>query len=358
MIFNEILMYVMALGVILGGLDRICGNRFGLGAKFEEGFLLMGPIALSMAGIVCLTPAIGQLSGLCLSPLLGKLSIDPAICGGILPVDAGGYQLAAELAADGKLGQFAGVIVGATFGCCLTFVIPVGMGALEEEHRQDFAMGLLVGLITLPAALMVGGLLCGLSLGTLLYQSLPVLLLSAALLAGLLKNRGRTLRGFAILALIIRVLSTLGIMVSAVRYLTGWDIPIATAPLEEALATVCAIAIVLLGCLPMAELLKRALKGFAVWIGKKTGMNASSSTAMLVGIIIAMPALTMLKDMDRRGRVVNGALMVCGASAFSAHLGFVLGVAPEMVGPMLAAKLTGAVLAAVAALIVTKSPVP
>lgn len=357
MILNQILMYIMALGVVLGGLDRICGNRFGLGAKFEEGFLLMGPIALSMAGIVCLTPAIGSLSGLCLSPLLGRLGIDPAICGGILPVDAGGYQLAMELAADAQMGQYAGVIVAATFGCCLTFVIPVGMGALREEHRQDFAMGLLVGLITLPAALMIGGLLCGISIGTLLYQSLPVLLLSAVLLTGILKNRDRMLRGFELFAGIIRVLSTLGLMVSAVRYLTGWDIPIATAPLEEALETVGAIAIVLLGCLPMAELLKRALKRPVEWVGRKTGMNASSSAAMLIGIIIAMPALTMLKDMDKRGRVVNGALMVCGASAFSAHLGFVLGVAPETVGPMLAAKLAGAVLAAVAALIVTKSSV-
>ena len=49
---NEILMYVMAVGVLLGGADRLLGNRFGLGEKFEEGFRLMGPIALSMVGII------------------------------------------------------------------------------------------------------------------------------------------------------------------------------------------------------------------------------------------------------------------------------------------------------------------
>ena len=35
-----------------GGADRLLGNRFGLGEKFEEGFRLMGPIALSMVGII------------------------------------------------------------------------------------------------------------------------------------------------------------------------------------------------------------------------------------------------------------------------------------------------------------------
>lgn len=48
----------MAIGAVLGGIDCALGNRFGLGIKFEEGFRLLGPIALSMAGIICLAPLI------------------------------------------------------------------------------------------------------------------------------------------------------------------------------------------------------------------------------------------------------------------------------------------------------------
>ena len=33
---NEIIIYVMVVFAVLGGLDRIIGNRFGLGEKFEE----------------------------------------------------------------------------------------------------------------------------------------------------------------------------------------------------------------------------------------------------------------------------------------------------------------------------------
>ena len=39
---HEILIAVMALFALAGALDRILGNRFGLGKEFEEGILAMG----------------------------------------------------------------------------------------------------------------------------------------------------------------------------------------------------------------------------------------------------------------------------------------------------------------------------
>ena len=53
---DRAIMWIMAAGALIGGADRIFGNRLGLGKKFEEGFLLMGSTALSMAGIICLVP--------------------------------------------------------------------------------------------------------------------------------------------------------------------------------------------------------------------------------------------------------------------------------------------------------------
>ena len=35
---HEILIGIMALLAVLGALDRLLGNRFGLGERFEEGF--------------------------------------------------------------------------------------------------------------------------------------------------------------------------------------------------------------------------------------------------------------------------------------------------------------------------------
>ena len=58
---DRIIMWIMACGALIGGLDCILGNRFGLGKKFEDGFHLLGPTALSMAGILCLVPLLARL---------------------------------------------------------------------------------------------------------------------------------------------------------------------------------------------------------------------------------------------------------------------------------------------------------
>ena len=41
MSINQIIMYIMAGGVVLGGVDRILGNKFGYGDKFENGWSAM-----------------------------------------------------------------------------------------------------------------------------------------------------------------------------------------------------------------------------------------------------------------------------------------------------------------------------
>lgn len=354
---NQVLMWLFAIGVILGGTDLILGNRFGLGARFEEGFRLLGPIALSMVGIVCLAPLIADFSEIFITPLFSLVGIDPGICGSILPVDAGGYPLAMELTKNPLVGQYAGVVIGGTFGCTIAFLIPVGMGALSREEQLDFAVGLLIGLAVLPVALLLGGLLSGLTLLQILHQSLPVLILSLCLLIGLKKNSQRVLRYFTGFSKGIRIVTILGLMIGAFQHLTRWELIPALSPLEDAMKIVCQIGIVLLGCLPLSEILKRMLYRPVRWFGKKTGMNTAGTTALLIGWIIAMPAIVMLKETDRRGRIINGAFLVCGASAFSAHLGFTLGVSPEMVTPLLVAKFVGAVCAAAIAIIITKKAI-
>ena len=44
-----------------GGFDRVLGNRFGFGEQFEKGFQMLGPVGLSMAGIICLAPVLASL---------------------------------------------------------------------------------------------------------------------------------------------------------------------------------------------------------------------------------------------------------------------------------------------------------
>ena len=351
---DRAIMWIMAAGALIGGADRIFGNHLGLGRKFEEGFLLMGSTALSMAGIICLVPLLSKLLGALGAKLLAPLGIDPAMLAGILAIDMGGYQLATELAANPLVGRFSGIVVGAILGCTVTFTIPIGMGMLDDDSRPDFARGILFGLISMPVALILGGVVCGLGLVTALWQSLPVLLVSLLLLLGIWRKTDAMIRGFSVFATFIRILATLGLMLGAVTYMTGFELVPGLAPLSEAMEVVAAIAIVMLGSLPVSELMQRALKKPLAWMQRATGMNSASAAGLLIGMVSVLPAIALVKDMDRRGRIVNAAFMVCAASCFAAHLGFTAGVDAPMLPALLVSKLAGGALGAALALFATR----
>ncbi len=111
MSFDQIILWVMAFGALIGAADKIIGNRFGLGEKFDEGFQAMGSLALGMVGIVCLAPVISKALGPVIIPACQAIGADPALFGSILANDMGGYSLAMELAQNQEAGLFAGNIV-------------------------------------------------------------------------------------------------------------------------------------------------------------------------------------------------------------------------------------------------------
>ena len=351
---NDVLMIVMAAGAVLGGVDRLRGNRWGLGDKFETGFMLLGSMALSMAGMICLTPVLAQWLGQAIVPLYRLIGVDPAMFGSLLAIDMGGYQLAKDLAEDPLLGSYGGLVVAAVFGCTIVFTIPVGMGMISKADRPFFAQGIMVGLAAMPVGLAVGGMLCGLSILTCLHQNLPIFVLALLLLLGLWKIPQKMVKGFCLLAEGIRWLVTIGLVLAAVESLTGWAVLPGMAPLEDAMATVASIGIVLLGSLPLAELIRRILTRPFAWLGERLGMKPQSLTAMLVGLVSALPTLSMYQDMDDRGKVAAGAFLVSGTSLLAAHMAFTVSTEPNMLGPLIGAKLAGAFAAVVAALWVTR----
>lgn len=355
---NRVVMGVIALGAVIGGVDDLLGNRLGLGQKFEQGFQLLGTTALSMVGIICFAPLLSGLLASTVSPVLKAVGVDPSMLGGLLALDMGGYPLAKALAVNPTVGRYAGIMVGATFGCTLTFTIPVGVGMMEEAERGDFAQGVLVGLIALPVALIPGALLSGLTLGQALGQNAPILLLAGLVLWGLARHRRAALRGFAAFAKGLRALTIVGLTLAAAQSIAGVTILPGMAPIEDAMATVSSIGVVLLGSLPAAELLTRALRRPCRWLGRRVGLDELAITGLLVGMVSAVPVMAMLKDMSPRGRLANVAFMVSGSALIGAHLGFVAGSEPDLLIPMLLAKLLGGCAAVAAVLAVERSHQP
>ena len=343
-------MFVMAAGAVAGGIDRIRGNKHGYGEKFEEGFLLLGPIALSMAGMICLAPVLADVLGRAVIPFYRAIGVDPAMFGSLLAIDMGGYQLAKELAEQPRMGSYAGEIVSAIFGCTLVFTIPVGMGMIRKEERGFFARGIMLGLVTMPVGLTVGGLLSSLSLGECIRQNLPVFVLALLLLAGLKFIPEKMIRGFCLLAEGIKAVITAGLVLAAVEYMCGFQLLKGMAPLTQAMEVAASIGIVMLGSLPAAEFLRRSLAKPFTRLGEKLGMRAESMTGMLLGLVSVLPALSLYKDMDKKGKVASSAFLVSGASLLAAHMGFVAGTEPDMMGALFGGKLSGALAAAALAI--------
>lgn len=344
---NRILMFIMAAGAVMGGIDRIRGNKHGYGEKFEEGFLFLGPTALSMAGMICLSPVLADVLGRAVIPVYQKIGVDPAMFGSVLAIDMGGYQLAQELAADSRIGSYAGIVVAAIFGCTVVFTIPVGMGMIEQEERKFFARGIMYGLAAMPVGLLVGGLLAGISLPVCVHQNLPIFVLALLLLLGLRKIPEKMIRGFCIFAGGIRVVITIGLILAAVEYMCGQNPIKGMAPIKDAMDIVSSIGIVMLGSLPAAEFLQRLLKRPFTRLGERLKMRPESMTGVLVGIVSVIPAISMYKDMDEKGKVVNAAFMVSAASLLAAHMGFTVSTEPEMLGALLGGKVSGAAAALV-----------
>lgn len=354
MSINQVLMILIAAGAVVGGLDQILGNKLRLGSKFKDGLNYMGPTALCIAGILCLAPVIGAGCRMLLAPLFRAVSIDPAMSANILAVDMGGYALAMELADNAAIGLYSGLVVASTFGCTVVFLIPLGMAVVDPACRKAFSRGVMFGLVGMPAGLIVGGLLTGLTVTQTLWQSMPVFLVAVLLGLGLWKIPEKMALAFKVFANFISIVSVIGLVLGTVTYLTGWEIIPDLAPIEDAMTTVGTIGVVLIGSLPLTELLQRALRKPFGALGRKLGMNHVSMAGLLISLVNAIPVLTSMKDMDERGQVVNVAFSVCATSLLAAHLGFVTANAPEMLGAVLAAKAVGGIAAAAIAVLATK----
>lgn len=350
---NRVLMVIMAAGAVVGGIDRIMGNKRGYGAKFEEGFQFLGSTALSMAGMICLAPVLADVLGKIIVPLYKMIGVDPGMFGSLLAIDMGGYQLAKELAVDAQIGCYAGIVAASIFGCTVVFTIPVGMGMIREEDRGCFAKGVMIGLVTIPIGLAAGGVLAGLSVPVCIRQNLPVLVLALFLLLGLWKIPTQMIRGFCVFAKGIRCVITVGLVLGAVEYMCGIQLLKGMTPLTEAMEVVAAIGIVMLGSLPVVEFLQRILRKPFCTLGKRGGMSSAGMTGLLVGAVSAIPAISMYGDMDERGKIVNAAFLVSAASMLSAHMGFTLSTEPELLGALIGAKICGGAAAVLVAFVVS-----
>ena len=351
---HEIVIAVMAVFAALGGLDRILGNRFGLGEKFEEGILAMGSLALAMIGIISLAPVLAAVLKPVILPLFGLLGADPAMFAGtILANDMGGGSLALELTDNYQAAMLGGVITGSMLGATVVFIIPVAMGILTEEDRPAMAKGILCGIVTIPLGVVAAGLVAGFPVGMVLRNVLPIVLIGGLIAFGLWKAEEAMIQGFGAFGKGVIAVITVGLVAIIVQELTGFTLIPGMAPISEGFEVVGEIAIVLAGAFPLVYVITKLLRKPLMKLGKTIGINETAAAGLIAAMANAIATFGMVKDMDRRGKVVNIAFCVSAAFVFGDHLGFTAGFAPEMLLPMIVGKLVGGISAVLVALWLT-----
>ena len=353
--FHEILIAVMAVFAVLGALDRIFGNRFGLGKEFEEGILAMGSLALAMVGIVSLAPVLAEILRPVVVPVFSFLGADPAMFAGTsLACDMGGGALAAAMAEDPRAALLGGVLNGSMLGATLVFTIPVAMGILEEKDRPAMAKGILCGIVTIPVGVLAGGLAGGFPVTMVLRNLVPIVLIAVLIALGLWRAENAMVKGFAVFGKAVVVLVTVGLAAAIVEALTGFAVIPGMAPISEGFATVGTIAILLAGAFPLVFVLTKLLRRPLMAAGKWLGINDAAAAGLIASLANSIATFGLVKEMNPRGKVVNIAFAVSAAFVFGDHLGFTAGFAPEMIGPMIVGKLTGGISAIAVALWLTR----
>lgn len=354
---DKAIVWLMAGFLLIGALDRIFGNRLGLGKQFEEGILAIGTLSLSMLGIMSLAPVLARLLRPVLAPVYGFLGADPAMfAGSILACDMGGAPLAAELAQSPEAAKLGGLIVGSMLGATLVFTIPVALGILRPDDRPALAKGVLAGVVTIPFGALAGGLTAGFPLVMLLRNLVPIALFALLLALGLWRFERAMIAGFLWFGRFVVALITVGLAAAAFEALTGVVLIPGMAPLGEGIRTVAEIGLVLAGAFPLVYTLTRLLKKPLGKLGKLLGMNDTAAAGMIASLANSIPMFEMVKDMDARGKLLNIAFAVSGAFVFGDHLGFTAGYDATMLVPVIVAKLVGGILAVFAALLLLRKP--
>ena len=355
---NEIIVYVMAVFMVLGAADRIIGNRFGLGEKFEEGILAMGSLSLSMIGIISLAPVLAGLLRPVVVPLFSLVGADPAVFAGtILANDMGGASLAQELAQSEDAGRFGGLIVGAMMGPTIVFTIPVALGIIRAEDRPALARGVLAGIVTVPIGCFVGGLVAGFDVLMILRNLIPIVVIALLIVLGLWLAPNGMVKGFQVFGKLIVILITVGLAAAIFEALTGVQIIPGMASLEEGYLTVGGIAIVLAGAFPLVHVITRVFRKPLLKLGQVLGMNDKAAAGLVATLANNIPMFGMLREMDERGKIINVAFAVSAAFVFGDHLGFTAGFDSSMILPMIIGKLVGGVTAVVVAMFMTRKEV-
>ena len=349
---NQVITGATVFFLVLGGIDYLLGNRFGLGAEFEKGISASGRLLLVMTGFLVLAPVIAKVLSPVVVPAFRAIGADPSLFAGILFAgDSGGAVLAIEMADDPNMGLFNGLIVGSMLGATVMFNIPLCIANIPSRQRPAAVYGLLAGIITIPLGCLAGGLAAGFEFRKLILNTVPILAIAAVLAIMLVVCRDAVVKFLTLFGQAFLALSIIGLVISSFQALTSIQILEGMASLDEAFAIIGNICIFLAGIFPLLAVLRKVLAKPLEIIGTKLSINDTAVSAFLLALANGIPVVAILKDMDDKGCMLNVAFLVSASCVLGDHLAYTTQVAPSLCNALIIGKLVGGIAAILLALL-------
>ena len=337
---------IMLIFSVLGGIDRFFGNKLKLGEEFEKGFMLLGVMALSMIGMIVVSPFLAELLSPFFDVFYTVFRIDPSVIpASLFANDMGGAALSESIAKSEALGGFNGLVVSSMMGCTISFTIPVALTVVERTHHKDMLTGFLCGIVTIPFGCFIAGLFCEIPVLSLLFNLLPLFLFAALVALGLCLCPNVCVKIFEWLGVLMRALITAGLVLGVIEYLTKWEIVPAFASLEEASMICVNASAVMSGAFPLLFLLGKLLTRPIRFASRKMQINETSALGFVSTLATSMTTFEMMGKMDKKGTVYNAAFLISAAFTFAGHLAFTMAFDAAFIFPVIIGKLTAGVLA-------------
>lgn len=337
---------IMLVFSMLGAIDRIIGNRFGLGQEFENGFLMFGKSALSMIGMIVISPWIAEALTPVFSGIWEVFRIDPSVIpASLFANDMGGAPLSVEVAADPLIGKFNALIVSSMMGVTISFTVPYALGVVDTKLHRWLLLGLLCGVVTVPAGCLVGGMMLRIPFGTLVYNLLPIILFSGIIGIGLLKFPDACVKIFSIFAVLIKAVITVGLAIGIIDFLTDFKLIKNMATLEEGAAICLNASVVMSGAFPLVYVLSKVLAKPLQAVGKLLKVNEISAVGFLSSLASSITTFGVMNKMDEKGAMLNSAFAVSAAFVFAGHLAFTMAWDTAYLPAMIVGKLVAGFLA-------------
>ena len=150
----------------------------------------------------------------------------------------------------------------------------------------------------------------------------------------------------------IKVLITVGLALSILRYLAGIEILPGLDTLENGTMVCLNASAVMSGAFPLMYVLSRLLQKPLKLLGSKMGINETAALGFVSSMATSVTTYGMVKDMDNRGIVYNAAFAISGAFTFAGHLAFTMAFDGTYILPMIVGKLVAGITSVLAAMLV------